>query len=210
MSEIVIEEIQHQETNVLSPGNRLRIARETLTLSVHDIARQMHLRPEIIEEIESDNYDSLGRGAVFLRGYLRGYAKLVNESADEIIEIYNALYPEEIVVVARSIPQTKTRPSNAKPSRPMRWVNTLLVIGLVSLVGIWWHNQKPTHSVIKLQTPTETEEAVVGDTAEKSKAPHSLETIHKENSLVVDNPKVEPQEEDTHFTKKYHQSFNLN
>ncbi len=77
------------------PGKRLRQARESLGITVEDVATQMRLTTTLIEKLEADDYDAMPK-QVFLRGYLRAYAKIVYLNADEVIEQFNALNLSDI------------------------------------------------------------------------------------------------------------------
>lgn len=59
-----------------SPGAMLAAAREELNLSVSDVARHLKLSPAQVEALEEGAYDRLP-GRVFVRGFLRNYAKLL-------------------------------------------------------------------------------------------------------------------------------------
>ena len=67
-----------------NPGIQLRKAREACELSVGDVASHLKLSAEIIESLERGEVESIA-APVFVAGYLRSYARLVNLSGDEII-----------------------------------------------------------------------------------------------------------------------------
>ena len=58
------------------PGKQLEAARKSRGLSVADIAQQLKLSPWQVEALESGDYRKLP-GAVFVRGFIRNYARLV-------------------------------------------------------------------------------------------------------------------------------------
>ena len=59
------------------PGKRLADARAACGFSVADIARQLRLSPAQVESLESGDYQRLP-GLVFVRGFMRNYARIVN------------------------------------------------------------------------------------------------------------------------------------
>ena len=63
------------ETGV-NPGVRLARARETLKLGTADVARQLKLSIGQVEALEAGQFERLP-GAVFVRGFIRNYARLV-------------------------------------------------------------------------------------------------------------------------------------
>jgi cytoskeleton protein RodZ len=58
------------------PGPQLAAARAGCGLSVADVARQLKLAPWQVEALETDNYARMP-GMVFVRGFIRNYARLV-------------------------------------------------------------------------------------------------------------------------------------
>lgn len=64
-------------------GATFRAAREARGLRVEDAAASMKLRPRQIEAIEADQFEVLG-GATYVRGFVRGYAKLLGLDAEAL------------------------------------------------------------------------------------------------------------------------------
>ena len=71
-----------------SPGRRLREARLSAKLSMEHVATGLHLDGKLLEALEQDKYDELPEPA-FVRGYLRGYARLLSLPPGPIIEAYD-------------------------------------------------------------------------------------------------------------------------
>jgi cytoskeleton protein RodZ len=65
-------------------GQQLQKAREKAGLSTGDVAAAQHLRPSIIQAIESGDYSQID-SELFLKGYVRAYAKQVGLDADAVI-----------------------------------------------------------------------------------------------------------------------------
>lgn len=59
---------------------RLRSARESRGWSIDDVGRRLHLPVQIIQTLESEQFDRIGYG-IYLRGYLGSYARLVDVPA---------------------------------------------------------------------------------------------------------------------------------
>lgn len=66
------------------PGLLLAAAREGCALSVADVARQLKLSSWQVEALEADDYRRLP-GAVFVRGFIRNYARLVKLDAAPLL-----------------------------------------------------------------------------------------------------------------------------
>ena len=72
---------------VLSLGQRLINAREAKGLSLEELANQMNLIPEMVENLEKELFNSF-EAKVYITGYLRLYCKLVGLDANEAIALY--------------------------------------------------------------------------------------------------------------------------
>lgn len=67
-----------------TPGEQLRAERERQGLSVGEVARQLKLATRQVEALESDDHASLP-GSVFVRGFLRNYARALGLDADALV-----------------------------------------------------------------------------------------------------------------------------
>lgn len=65
-------------------GGRLRASREKLKLSIFDVARELKLQPRQIEALERDDY-AVFSSPVFVRGFLRNYARLLGLDGDALV-----------------------------------------------------------------------------------------------------------------------------
>ena len=78
-----------------SPGVRLRKAREACELSCEEVASHLKLSVGKIESLERGEVEKIA-APVFVAGYLRSYARLVNLSGDEIVADFKALAEMEL------------------------------------------------------------------------------------------------------------------
>lgn len=65
-------------------GERLRTAREAQGLAVEQVAARLRLMNRQVAAMESGDFSALGQ-AVFARGFVRNYAKLLGLNAEEIV-----------------------------------------------------------------------------------------------------------------------------
>ena len=72
-----------------SIGRYLRGAREARGMSVEEIARATRIPMSSLERIEADHFDDLP-GEVFVRGFLRAYARAVSLPVDDVLARYTA------------------------------------------------------------------------------------------------------------------------
>lgn len=125
----------HESVNVaLAPGARLRLAREALQLTIGEVAEYLHLRRQVIEDIESDAFDRT-MSPVFIKGYLRAYAKLVGVPGDDIILAFENTHQ------ANCIP-TEGRTTTDRARFPVGWVLMSIIFAVVIILsGVWWTHQ---------------------------------------------------------------------
>ncbi len=107
-------------------GARLQAARERADLSLVQAAERLHVDPNVIHALDTEQFGELG-AAVYVRGHLRHYAELVKESAPELLALYTAS-------VQAGPPPDLTLMPHAKQGSSLR--NALLVTGLALVIGV--------------------------------------------------------------------------
>lgn len=70
-------------------GQYLRRSRESRRMSVEEIARSTRVPMASVERIESDQFDELP-GEVFVRGFLKSYARSLGLESDDVLARYTA------------------------------------------------------------------------------------------------------------------------
>ncbi|MFQ3334381.1 MAG: cytoskeleton protein RodZ [Woeseiaceae bacterium] len=78
----------------VSCGELLAKTRLIKGLSTKDIAKELRISASIIEMIERDDFEKIGV-PVFVKGYLRQYANILDLPVDQLLESYNQLNPEK-------------------------------------------------------------------------------------------------------------------
>jgi cytoskeletal protein RodZ len=69
-------------------GEQLKNARENAGLSIQDVANSLKLSPTLVSALENDDYSPLPE-PVFVHGYIRNYANIVNLSPDRLLRSYD-------------------------------------------------------------------------------------------------------------------------
>jgi cytoskeleton protein RodZ len=82
----------------VAAGVRLSEARQAQGLATADVARRLKLSVSQVEALEAGRYHDLP-GPIFVRGFIRNYARLVKLDPEELLQ-----------AAADSLPQTATRP----------------------------------------------------------------------------------------------------
>lgn len=72
-----------------SVGQYLRELREQRKMSVEEVSRATRVPMASVERIETDRFDELP-GEVFVRGFLKSYARALNVPADDVLARYTA------------------------------------------------------------------------------------------------------------------------
>ncbi|WP_105881352.1 RodZ domain-containing protein [Haemophilus influenzae] len=121
---------------VLSPGEIFRQTREALNLSLEDVAKEITLRPSILEQLENNEFIQKSTPAIFVKGYVRSYAKFLRlpDSVWENI-VFAETEKNDLGKNARS-----TRAVNQYSSHN-RWIGRLTAIVFVMVIGmtgLWW------------------------------------------------------------------------
>ena len=126
--------------NDIGPGQRLREAREAAKLTAAEVASRMRLEPYILEKLENDDYEQL-HGPTFVRGYLSGYARLLNLPERPILEAYERRGYGPPALVSELGGKAEVHVSDF----PVRMTTYVIAGLLVVLVVMWWQSrQAPT------------------------------------------------------------------
>ena len=103
-------------------GARLRQERELHGMSLEEVARTTRIPVQSLERIEAERFDDLP-GEVFVRGFLRAYAKAVDLDPDEVLASYGS---------ARRVPYVAPMPvSPGMTSRDSRRVGIAIAFVLL-------------------------------------------------------------------------------
>ena len=168
-------------------GETLTKAREESRLSRWDVASFLHVEPWVVEALESGDFQKLS-APVYVKGYLRNYARVVKLAAEPLIERYNQTIGYEPAPVV--VPSQESD-SVVKPPRP--WRRYLLLVALV-LVPIFWVSQQTVPGVgssSKLESGSAPGPALASETSkeipltvadEQAKRSQALAPAREENS----------------------------
>jgi cytoskeleton protein RodZ len=124
--------------NDIGPGQRLREAREAANLTLAEVASRMRLEPHVLELLEDDHYERL-HGATFVRGYLSGYARLLDLPDRPILEAYERHGHGPPALVS----ELGRKPEVHVSDFPVRMVTYVIAGLLVILVVLWWQSRQP-------------------------------------------------------------------
>lgn len=163
MSEIINEDLASAveadsvpaEAELQLPGRLLREAREARNMTVFEVAQSLKFGARQIEALEADDYAALPPGATFVRGFVRGYAKLLKLDPDHLLAMLDMRAPASLPEVRE--PQNMGVAATAvaagsRSSRPMVFGSGALAVLAVAL-GIWHFLSEPTDPTAKPAAP---------------------------------------------------------
>lgn len=127
--------LEGSESQSISPGTKLRTAREAQGLSVQDVATRTRIAQRQLEAIERDDYSALP-GIPYAVGFARAYARAVG--LDEVAiaaDVRHAVHNSDL---GTSRYETFEPADPARvPSRVLAWTAAAIVIVLVAGFTIW-------------------------------------------------------------------------
>jgi cytoskeleton protein RodZ len=169
-----------------TPGATLAAARAANGLSIAEVAEQMRISPRQVEAIESDRYAELP-GAVFVRGFVRNYARLLRLDP---VPLLHALEPElggEVPLRAHEI--AGTLPEAARRSHGRWWLGLIaIVVGVAGAAAAyeWWRGRSAADAPASSSALPEPPAAARAPATEAS--PPALESIPLLPERVTDTP----------------------
>ena len=112
-----------------SVGALLKTERERLGLSRERITEMTRMRTPVVEAIENEAWDSLPP-PVFVRGFLRSYAKVLGVNPDVVVDLYAKLVTPES-------PGLESRPEPSRSRRRRAGLVVLILAVLAAVYGLW-------------------------------------------------------------------------
>ena len=167
-------DIEPQETTEPTLGERLKQARDAAGLSKQALADKLFLKVAIIEQLESDNFES-NTSATFVKGYIKLYAKNVGVAAEPLLEMFEKQQGEQ-KQVPQKLQSFSRRVSNEATDNRWMMVTYLILTIVIALLVIWWYQQPNT-------TEMETDEGVLGRVEQSSEPSSTEESLPLASSL---------------------------
>lgn len=128
-----------------SPGSLLRKARNASDLSVQNIAERLRLSVDIVEALENDDTQKLP-APIFVRGYIRSYASLVDLAENRVIKCYNEMSGEEPVA---SLSTVRLNDTAVDVGGKWRRILPFVIVAMLVLLGlIVWLSTDSTSEMV--------------------------------------------------------------
>lgn len=122
-----------------SPGTILSAQRESLELTIQQVADKLNLTMHFVRCLESDSYDKLP-GDVFVRGYIRTYANLLQLDAPQVVAVYSEFTSKKLARKEEAIKRYARRRNDK--NRPWIIVSGVAFVGVA--LALWYFNVGPS------------------------------------------------------------------
>lgn len=169
---------ENPNPNHEKPGMLLARLRETKGYSQEYIAQKLHLRVRIIELLESDSYQSMPE-PVFIKGYIRAYAKLLSISPEPLLSAFNNLNTSE-KRSEKALWQSKREMNRGEGF--VRWITGIVALIVIIAVGLWWQKNKDNQPLEQAKTSQNEPNLAKNETEVR------LTDLSKMHSLFQNNP----------------------
>ena len=126
------------------PGAKLALMREKNGHSLEYVASKLHLRVRVIELLEADAYDEMPE-PVFIKGYLRAYAHLLDMDAAPLLETFNYSHMRRELSPERALWQSRRQTNRTE--HWVRWGTGLFALVVLVAVVWWWSKNKDVETL---------------------------------------------------------------
>ena len=172
-----------------SPGLILRDARESQSLTENDIALALNLPIYVITSIEADR--AVGtRSSVFMRGYIRSYARLMDLDGDPLVDLYDEKNSVKVglslsTVGSGNMGTLGSVGAEKHGARQIKWILSLIPL---LMIGLWAGRNFVEESTDPILEESDSKEVVTIE--EKEKSPSQTNDLNKVNLSIFPKEKV--------------------
>ena len=176
--------------SAIGPGERLQAARIQQGLSLEDVAHRMHLSLDILKAIENNKFEEI-TAPIFVKGYLRAYARIVSLNEDEMILQYRDFYSEEDPPISST---SNILPELSAGDVRIKWTTYLVILVIaVMLAAWWWNREQSSEAPISLDSQSTEERA----TADAEVISSEIEAVSEDLAATTAITETVPAQADT-------------
>ncbi len=142
------EAVEQEVTHGGWSGDQLRIARHRMGLTAEQVERQLFFQPGYVDALEEGNFKRLP-GAIFVKGYIRAYAKLLHVSPNLLLQEFQertSHHAPSLEVEAKPAPASHAV-WDQKTVRTKEGINwrlwVVITLVMVLLLAMWWPQLSP-------------------------------------------------------------------
>lgn len=123
------------------PGAQLAYARAQKGFTAEYVAGKLHLRVHVIQLLEADDYLNMPE-PVFIKGYLRAYAKLLDIPYQPLLDTFNSQHAMPDRKLEKALWQSRRETNKAEHA--VRWLTGVFAMVVLGAVAMWWQANKDT------------------------------------------------------------------
>ena len=190
-------------------GLYFRNAREARGLDLRDAAQQTRININYLKAIEDEDFSKLP-GEVFVKGFLKNYARFLHLPEDEVVKRYGEFVKPQQTITPTAVPKTdghkqvpdeetravesETKGPKGLSLEPFLWGGVILVgIVLFMLIALPASRPVPERDRLVSSTVTPTDSLHTGTTGSARKEKLYLEIIAQEDVWVLVRTDASPQ-----------------
>lgn len=145
MTETSITEKNNANSEIIQPGEILRVARENKSITKKQIGEALNLPERFIEYIELGDFAKLP-GHTFARGYIRNYAKFLElPNAEELVCIFDRYTGTN--ALGSSVNNLQQIKQIKQISNNIYWLISFVVLLIVvGIIFIWWQGRNSSNN----------------------------------------------------------------
>ena len=113
-------------------GEEFRSAREARGLSLSDVAERLHIRSVYLAAIEDEDWKAIG-APVYVRGFMRTYARFLGLDAEDAVARFAALTP---ATPATAAPRAEERPRERERSGDRSSPSIVAILAVLVAIGV--------------------------------------------------------------------------
>ena len=188
--------IQEAQNNAqeITVGDKFRLAREALNLSLEAVSQAISLRPSILQDIENNRFIHRSTPATFVRGYVRSYAKFLKIADSEWLNMID-FGDEQQNDLGKNARATSSVNQYSSHNRWVGYLTTLVVLVVLGMTGMWWwesHQQSNAERDNLVNSYTQLSAETPATVTNVDNVPVVTQPISQAENHVVESTTVEP------------------
>ena len=188
--------IQEAQNNAqeITVGDKFRLAREALNLSLEAVSQAISLRPSILQDIENNRFIHGSTPATFVRGYVRSYAKFLKIADSEWLNVID-FGDEQQNDLGKNARATSSVNQYSSHNRWVGYLTTLVVLVVLGMTGMWWwesHQQSNAERDNLVNSYTQLSAETPATVTNVDHVPVVTQPISQAENHVVESTTVEP------------------
>ncbi|MBV2130008.1 RodZ domain-containing protein [Arsukibacterium indicum] len=177
----------------LTAGQLLQQAREQRKLTVADVALQLNLRVNLVQQIETDELDS-SMLVTFIRGYLRAYARLVKLPEQQVLQAFER-QNGCVAGPAKPMRTFSNRTGHQATENRFMWLTYAITFILVLMLVLWWwQTASPSADSLLQKQPAAdaTDQALVAEDLDNNSLTNNVVNVNGADSSTMPGSMADP------------------